>query len=152
MRFLWIFYLCSLHNKYLAFDSKRINWVSPFRCNFDRTDDVNVEIFCLSSHSRIFHSYGDVTITGEGLKILNMAIEQWGFFSVPHLLFIMVISEDPWHSEPIAERLAMELSLTVFTTWVCRGWDSNNQPSGLQDQRSKQLRHRRGEIFCILGI
>ena len=31
-----------------------------------------------------------------------MAIEQWGFFSVPHLLwhghpFIMVISEDPWH-------------------------------------------------------
>ena len=32
-----------------------------------------------------------------------MTIEQWGFFSVPHLLwhwhpFIMVISEDPWHS------------------------------------------------------
>ena len=32
-----------------------------------------------------------------------MAIEQWGFFSVSHLLWhgtfgIMVISEDPWHS------------------------------------------------------
>ena len=29
-----------------------------------------------------------------------MIIEQWGFFSVPHLLwpFKMVISKDPWHS------------------------------------------------------
>ena len=32
-----------------------------------------------------------------------MAIEQWGFFSVPHLLehglpFLIVTSEDPWHS------------------------------------------------------
>ena len=27
----------------------------------------------LSSHSRIFHSYGDVTITGEGLQILTYA-------------------------------------------------------------------------------
>ena len=28
-----------------------------------------------------------------------MAIEQWGFFNVPHALpLIMVISEDPWHS------------------------------------------------------
>ena len=25
-----------------------------------------------SSHSRIFHSYGDVTITGEGLQILTL--------------------------------------------------------------------------------
>ena len=29
----------------------------------------------------------------------------------------------------VEERLAMELSLPVFTTYVCRGWDSNNQPS-----------------------
>ena len=51
-------------------------------------------VWGLSSHSRIFHSYGDVTITGEGLQILTYArhswpfgIEQWGFFSVPHLLW-----------------------------------------------------------------
>ena len=63
-----------------------------------------------------------------------MAIEQWGLFSVPHLL---------WHGAPvynghlrgpvtltpIAERLAVELSLPVLTTQVCRGWDSNAQPS-----------------------
>ena len=90
-------------------------------------------LFCLfvwgvSSHSRIFHSYGDVSITGEWLQILTyarhlsllMVIEQWGFFNVPHLLWhgasvIMVISEDPWHST-VAERLAVELLLLVFTT------------------------------------
>ena len=38
-----------------------------------------------SSHSRIFHSFGDVAIAGEGLQILNYA-RQWGFFSVPYLL------------------------------------------------------------------
>ena len=30
---------------------------------------------------------------------------------------------------PIAEHLAMELSQPVFTTYVCRGWDLNTQPS-----------------------
>ena len=78
-----------------------------------------------SSHSRSFHSNGDVTVTGEGLAL--MAIKQWGFFSVPHLL---------WHGAsiynghlrgpvtfaPIAKRLPVELSLPVFTTYVCRGW------------------------------
>ena len=56
------------------------------------------------------------------------------FFSVQHLL---------WHGAsvcnghlrglvtltPIAELLAVELSLPVFTTKVYRGWDSNTQPS-----------------------
>ena len=31
--------------------------------------------------------------------------------------------------KPTAERLAVKLSLPVFTTNVCRGWDSNIQPS-----------------------
>ena len=30
---------------------------------------------------------------------------------------------------PVAERLAMELSLPGYTTLVCRSWVSNNQPS-----------------------
>ena len=30
---------------------------------------------------------------------------------------------------PFAERLAVRLSLSVFTTKVCRGWNSNIQPS-----------------------
>ena len=30
---------------------------------------------------------------------------------------------------PVAERLAVKVSQPVFTTYVCRGWDSNIQPS-----------------------
>ena len=40
---------------------------------------------------------------------------------------------------PNAERLAVELSLSAFTTKVSQGWDLNAQP-----QRSYTLRHLRG--------
>jgi hypothetical protein len=45
----------------------------------------------LTSHTRIFHLYGDVTITGEGLQNLGLcsalrAFEQGEIFIVPHLL------------------------------------------------------------------
>ena len=36
-----------------------------------------VFVLGLSSHSRIFHSYGDVTITGEGLQILTFVRHSW---------------------------------------------------------------------------
>ena len=63
-----------------------------------------------------------------------MALQQRGFFSVPHLLwhrhpFIMVIYEDPWHSHPSVWQWKVEMSLLVLTTYVCRGWDSNTHPS-----------------------
>ena len=66
-----------------------------------------------------------------------MATEQWGFFSMPHLLWhgasvynghlrgIMMLT-------PFVERLALELSLPVFTNNVCHGWDSNIQPSAFE--------------------
>ena len=63
-----------------------------------------------------------------------MAIEQWGFFSVPYLLWhgSSVYNghlRGPMTHTPIAKRFAVELSRPVFTTWVCRGWDSNIKPS-----------------------
>ena len=84
-------------------------------------------IWSLSSHSRIFHSYRDVTIAGKGLQSLTyarhscMATEHGGFFNVPLPL---------WHGPtvynghlrgpvtlaPVLERLAVELSLPSFTT------------------------------------
>ena len=81
-----------------------------------------------------------------------MAIEQRVFFSVPHLLkhgasvynghcrgsVVVTVT-----SAPIAERLAVELSLPVFTTYVCRGWDSNTQPSACEANALNPLRHRR---------
>ena len=66
-------------------------------------------------------------ITGEGLQNLTYSRHSWPLNSEGSLArhiycdmghpFIMVISE----------RLAMELSLPVFTTYVCRGWDSYTQ-------------------------
>ena len=34
-------------------------------------------VWCFAYHSRIFHSYGDVTITGERLQILTYARHSW---------------------------------------------------------------------------
>ena len=56
-----------------------------------------------------------------------MAIEQWGFFSVPHALwlgatYIMAISEDPWHSHLLQSVWQWSchylLCLPVFTTYM----------------------------------
>ena len=56
------------------------------------------------------------------------------FFSVPHLLWNGASVQNGYLRGPvtltlIAEGLAVELSLPVFATYVCRGWDSNTQPS-----------------------
>ena len=56
----------------------------------DRQLCVSCLIVCgFTSHSRIFHSYGDVTIIGEMLQIFTYArhLWQWGFFSVLHLMW-----------------------------------------------------------------
>ena len=67
-----------------------------------------VFVWCFSSHSIIFHSYRDVTITGEGLQILTYAGHSWSLSSEGSLAFhtycdtghpfIMIITDDPWHS------------------------------------------------------
>ena len=89
----------------------------------------------LSSHRRIFHSYGDVTIADEGLHFdlcsALMVIEQREFFSEPHLLWhwISVYNghpRGPVTLTPIAERLTVELSLPVFT--VAAGIRTPNLP------------------------
>ena len=64
----------------------------------------------------------------------RMPIEQWGFFNVPHLLWHGASLNDGHQRgdvilTPVAERLAVELSLPVFTTLVFCGWDSNTQSS-----------------------
>ena len=61
-----------------------------------------------SSYSKIFNSYGDVTISGEGLQILTYTRFLWPLSSEGSLAclsycdtglpFIKVIFEDPWHS------------------------------------------------------
>ena len=97
------------------------SWGTVFVCLF---------VCCLSPHSIIFHLYGDVTITDEGLQILTYARYSWPLSNEGSLAchtycdtrhpFIMVISETVT-STPIAKHLAVELALPVFTTYVCRG-------------------------------
>jgi hypothetical protein len=53
--------------------------------------DHGLIIYHFTSRSRIFHLYGDVTITGKRLQNLGLcsalrAFEQGGIFIVPHLL------------------------------------------------------------------
>jgi hypothetical protein len=76
-----------------------------------RLNDVDNDwliIYSFTSRSRIFHLYGDVTITGKGLQNLGLcsalrAFEHRGIFIVPHLLrhgalVFPVSSEEPPHS------------------------------------------------------
>ena len=57
------------------------------------------------------------------LRSANVAIEQWGASVYnDHLRGLVTLT-------PIAERLAVRLSLPVFTSWVGCGWDSNTQSS-----------------------
>ena len=62
-----------------------------------------------------------------------IVIDQWELFCVQLLWYgISIYNGHLWGLvtlTPIVERLAIELSLPVFTTSVRRGWDSNTQPS-----------------------
>ena len=84
-------------------------------------------VWGISSHSRIFHSYEDVTITGEGLQMFTYIRHIWLLSSEGSLACQTYC--DMEHPFIMVERLAGELSLPVLTCQVCRGWDSNTQPS-----------------------
>ena len=90
-------------------------------------DSVCLFLWALSwrSHSSMFHSYGDVTITGEGQQILTYARHSRPLSSEGSLAchaycdtghpFIMVFCWGSVTTTPIAKRLEVELSLPVFT-------------------------------------
>ena len=87
---------------------------------------MSVSLFGFYRPTPEFLTHGYVTIAGEELHILTyaphalMAIEQWGFINVPHLLwhgptFIMVISKDPWHSHHILRYKQNNVSIVKET-------------------------------------
>ena len=89
-------------------------------------------VWGLLCHSRLFHYYRDVTITGDGLQILTYARHSWPLSSEVSLAchtycdtghpLIMVISEDPWHTYCRAFSSGAVLP-------VLRLRDSNTKPS-----------------------
>ena len=92
-----------------------------------------------SSHSKIFYSFGDFTIVGERLQKFHlcsavMAIEQWGFFNVSHLLWHGPIVyngqlREPLTLTPIAKHWAEELVLPVLKTWSVTTGDRTPNPA-----------------------
>ena len=110
--------------------------------------------FWVLSHSRILNSFGDVTITVEGLQITfdlySALMIHWAvrFFSLPHLLW-QEASVFNGHLRghvtltPVAELLAMELSLPNFTSGLSR-LGSEHPTFRVRGERSIQLSHRRG--------
>ena len=93
---------------------------------------------CLS-HSKMFHSYEDVTITGERLQILtytrDLQLSSEGFpachtFWDTEHPFIMVISRNcDTHTCCRAFNWVVELSLPVSTILLYRCWNSPSKPS-----------------------
>ena len=85
-----------------------INFTAKLSLSDHLPDARFLFVWSLSSHSRIFHSYGDVTIAGEGLQILIYARHSCPLSSEGSLTyhtycdtglpFIMGIYEDPCHS------------------------------------------------------
>ena len=65
-------------------------------------------VWCFSSDFSIFHSYGDVTIAGEGLQIMTCSRHSWPLsiegsltcqnYCVTEHPFFLVISEVRWHA------------------------------------------------------
>ena len=100
-----------------------------------------------SSHSRIVHSFGDVTITGEKLLLIH-AHHLWPLSSEGSLAchtycntvhpFKMVISEDPWHSHLLPHPIAFGIG--DVTTYF--------NDSGFEHPTFR-LRGERSNRFCL---
>ena len=122
---------------------------------------VYLFIWGLSSHLRIFHSYGDVTNSGEGLHILSYARHSWPLSSEGSVAchthcdtghpFIMVISEDPWHSHLLPNVWQWSCHcLFLPLRYVAARIQTSNIPR-LRGQRIKPLCHRCGAMQFSLS-
>ena len=137
-----------------------------FRCNIYLRYCLFVCIF-FSSHSRIFHSYGDVTITSEGLQILTYAWHSWPLRSEGSLTchtycdtghsFIMVISEEPWHSHILPSVWQWNVTTCFYYLGLSRlGFE--HPTFRKRGKRSNPLHHRRGYLlyntytYCKINV
>ena len=108
----------------------------------------------LSSHSSIFHSYGDVTITGEGIQFLTYARHSWHLSSEGSLAFhiycdmghsfVMTISENPWHSHLLPSIYSSGPVTTYFYDLGLSRLRFKHPTFRLRGKRSNPLHHRHG--------
>ena len=108
--------------------------------------------FVCSSHSRFFHSYGDVTITGERLQIMTYAWPTWQLSSKGSLAchtycdtghpFIIVISEYPrflMSRKSGSETLTWEDARTRQEVAVTTCFNDKSVPTGDRTPISRKL-------------
>ena len=111
---------------------ENVDWI------FHRVIEVSVNSFLYLTDWLIDWGFASISrklpLPAKGYKFWPLleliAIEQWGFFNVPHLLWqgqTVYIGHlrGPVTLTPIAERLSLELSLPVLTTWVSLDRGSN---------------------------
>ena len=97
---MYIYVICKKTLKYHWKISKTYTYLANiYICLFD---------WSYSSHSRIFHPVGDVTIAGEGLQILTYDRYLWplsredsaachNYCETGYLFIMVAISKDPWY-------------------------------------------------------
>ena len=127
-----------------------LNWI----INSQRLCFICLFVWSFSSHSIIFHSFGYVTIAGEGLQILTYARHLWplsseGSFAC-HIYcdtghpFIVVISEDPADTHTYCLAFGRGVVTICFNLGLSRlGFE--HPTFRLRGERSNSLRHRHGQ-------
>ena len=121
---------------------------------------VNWDVFCeclfvsqfweFSSHSRIFHSYGNVTITGEGLHILTCARNSWPLSSEGSLAchtYCDTVIHLYWSSSKTRDTHTLCRAFSCGAVTTCKhhlrlsrlGFE--HPPFRIRGKRSNRLRH-----------
>ena len=128
---------------------RTLEWTITISVVFQKPILDMFKFFCLFGGfwSPFFQSFGNITITGERLHNLTyalMATEQWGFYCVTGQSFIMIIYENPCHSNLLP------------SVWQWRGhylfWKQKSAPTGYRIPISRrkmsvlQLSHGSGDM------
>ena len=131
------------------------------RAGYPKMKVVCLFVDCLlvwrfSSHSRFFHSYGDVTISGKGLQMLTYAWHSWILRSEGILACYIYCdtghSMIKWSSPSTRDThtYCRAFSSGAFTTCLydlgLSGLGSEHPTFRLRDERSYRLPHRCGRF------
>ena len=134
-------------------DAQFMPLVINFGGNGKRTLKVGLFDWRFSSHWRIVHSYGDLTIHTLTIARHSWPLSSEGYLACHTTFFYSGHLRGPMALTPIAKRLTVELSLPVSTTYVCWGFDSNIQPSTcMRGERSNRLHLRGAKVVIFLHI
>ena len=96
----------------------------------------------LTSDSRIFHSFLPVKYANFELCSALMTIAQWGFFSLPHLLWHETsISEAPWYLH-LLPSVWQEAITTCFYDLGLSGLGFDHPTFRMRSESSDWLHHR----------